>query len=104
VLRGVSFEVAAGEILGIGGLLGAGRTEILQAISGATQGQVSGEILIGGRPVTVTSPVDARRLGIAYVTEDRKMQGLHLKDTITDNVRPAAGRTIGALRHPGFPR
>jgi ribose transport system ATP-binding protein len=99
VLRGVSFEVAAGEILGIGGLLGAGRTEILQAISGATQGQVSGEILIGGRPVTVTSPVDARRLGIAYVTEDRKMQGLHLKDTITDNV---ALPLVGRLAHFGI--
>ncbi|MDB5555532.1 MAG: sugar transporter ATP-binding protein [Rhizobium sp.] len=93
VLRGVSFDVAAGEILGVGGLLGAGRTEILQAISGATEGQVGGQILIGGRPVTVTSPVDARRLGIGYVTEDRKTQGLHLKDTITDNIAlPLVGR------------
>ncbi|NLS03984.1 sugar ABC transporter ATP-binding protein [Rhizobium sp. P32RR-XVIII] len=93
VLRGVTFEVAAGEILGIGGLLGAGRTEILQAITGATEGQVGGQILIEGRPVTVTSPVDARRLGIAYVTEDRKVQGLHLHDTITDNVAlPRVGR------------
>ena len=93
VLRGVSFDVAAGEILGVGGLLGAGRTEILQAITGATEGQVGGEILIEGQSVSITSPVDARRLGIAYVTEDRKVQGLHLHDTITDNVAlPLVGR------------
>jgi ribose transport system ATP-binding protein len=93
VLKGVSFDVAAGEILGIGGLLGAGRTEILQAITGAREGQVDGQILIEAKPVTVTSPVDARRLGIGYVTEDRKVQGLHLNDTITDNVAlPLVGR------------
>ncbi|MBY5535527.1 sugar ABC transporter ATP-binding protein [Rhizobium leguminosarum] len=93
VLKGVTFDVAAGEILGIGGLLGAGRTEILQAITGAREGQVDGQILIEGKPVSVTSPVDARRLGIGYVTEDRKGQGLHLNDTILDNVAlPLVGR------------
>ncbi|CAN7644328.1 sugar ABC transporter ATP-binding protein [Rhizobium sp. LjRoot254] len=93
VLKGVTFDVSAGEVLGIGGLLGAGRTEILQAITAAREGQVDGQILIEGKPVNVTSPVDARRLGIGYVTEDRKVQGLHLNDTITDNVAlPLVGR------------
>lgn len=86
VLSSVDFDVAPGEILGIGGLLGAGRTEILQAITGASNGEVGGEILINGQPAAVRSPADARRLGIAFVTEDRKTQGLHLHDTITDNV------------------
>jgi len=86
VLTGVDFDVASGEVLGIGGLLGAGRTEILQAITGASNGEAGGEILIDGQPVTIRSPTDARRLGIAFVTEDRKMQGLHLHDTITENV------------------
>ncbi len=93
VLSGVSFDLAPGEILGIGGLLGAGRTEILQAISGATRGEVGGRIQVDGRPVTIRTPVDARRLGISFLTEDRKTQGLHLADTITDNVSlPLVGR------------
>ena len=93
VLTGVNFDVARGEILGIGGLLGAGRTEILQTITGATNGEAGGEILIDGQPVTIRSPADARRLGIALVTEDRKTQGLHLHDTIRDNVAlPLVGR------------
>jgi ribose transport system ATP-binding protein len=86
VLKGVNFDLAAGEILGIGGLLGAGRTEILETIFGATEGRPSGDIMIDGEPVAIRSPVEARRLGIALVTEDRKSQGLHLRDTITENV------------------
>lgn len=93
VLKNVSFDLAAGEILGIGGLLGAGRTEILETIFGATEGRPGGEVLIEGVPVSIRSPVEARRLGIALVTEDRKSQGLHLRDTITENVAlPLVGR------------
>ncbi|TIL75623.1 MAG: sugar ABC transporter ATP-binding protein [Mesorhizobium sp.] len=72
-LDGVAFDLAEGEILGIGGLLGSGRTEILETI-------------FDGEPVEIRSPRDARRLGIALVTEDRKTQGLHLQASITDNV------------------
>jgi ribose transport system ATP-binding protein len=86
VLRGVSFELHAGEILGIGGLLGSGRTEILETIFGSTTGQAGGEIRMSGAPVDIRAPRDARRLGIAMVTEDRKAQGLHLASSITDNV------------------
>ncbi|WP_208245559.1 sugar ABC transporter ATP-binding protein (plasmid) [Rhizobium sp. T1470] len=93
VLKGVSFEVSPGEILGIGGLLGAGRTEILETIFGSSDGRRGGEIRIDGRLVDIRSPLDARRLGMALVTEDRKTQGLHLRDSIADNVAlPLVGR------------
>jgi ribose transport system ATP-binding protein len=86
VLDGVSFDLAAGEILGIGGLLGSGRTEILETIFGSSGGRAGGAISLDGQPVEIRSPRDARRLGIALVTEDRKTQGLHLQASITDNV------------------
>jgi ribose transport system ATP-binding protein len=93
VLRGVSFDLHAGEILGIGGLLGSGRTEILETVFGAAEGQAGGEIRLYGRPVAIRSPLDARRFGLAMVSEDRKSQGLHLKSSITDNVAlPLVGR------------
>jgi ribose transport system ATP-binding protein len=93
VLRGVSFDLGQGEILGIGGLLGSGRTEILESIFGSTTGRVGGEIRLFGEAVDIRSPLDARRLGIALVTEDRKSQGLHLLSSITDNVAlPLVGR------------
>lgn len=93
VLRGVNFDLRKGEILGIGGLLGSGRTEILESLFGSTTGKASGEIRIHGRPVYIRSPRDARRLGLALVTEDRKGQGLHLRSSITDNVAmPLVGR------------
>jgi len=86
VLHGVSFDLAAGEVLGIGGLLGAGRTEILESLFGASDGLVSGEIQIDNRVADIRAPADARRHGLALVTEDRKAKGLHLEASITDNV------------------
>lgn len=86
VLRGVSFELREGEILGIGGLLGSGRTEILETLFGSTTGQASGEIRLYGDVFDIRTPRDARKLGLALVTEDRKGQGLHLQSSITDNV------------------
>jgi len=86
MLHGVSFDVRAGEILGIGGLLGSGRTEILETLFGSTTGRRGGEIRIDGAPVSVGSPRDARRLRLALVTEDRKAKGLHLEASISDNV------------------
>jgi len=86
VLKGVSFDLHAGEILGIGGLLGSGRTEILESLFGVSRGRSGGEIDLWGRPVDIRSPREARRLGLALVTEDRKSQGLHLDASITDNV------------------
>ncbi len=93
VLESVSFDLRAGEILGIGGLLGSGRTEILETIFGSSEGRSGGDVRLGGQPVEIRSPRDARRLGIALVTEDRKTQGLHLAASITDNVAlPLVGR------------
>jgi len=86
VLDGINFDLHAGEILGIGGLLGSGRTEILETLFGCGNGRADGEIRIDGRMADILSPRDARQLGIALVTEDRKKQGLHLADSITDNV------------------
>ncbi|PND21480.1 D-xylose ABC transporter ATP-binding protein [Ensifer sp. MMN_5] len=93
VLKGVCFDVRAGEILGIGGLLGAGRTEILETIFASNEGLRGGEIRLDGIAVDIRSPRDARRLGFALVTEDRKAKGLHLHESIRDNVAlPLVGR------------
>ena len=96
VLKGVSFDLHAGEILGIGGLLGSGRTEILESLFGAANGRSGGEVTVQGQPFDIRSPRDARRLGLALVTEDRKTQGLHLEASITDNVAlPLVSRLAG---------
>ncbi len=86
VLQGVSFDVRRGEILGIGGLLGSGRTEILELIFGVAGGWRGGDIALDGEPVPLNSAAEACRLGVAMVTEDRKALGLHIASTIRDNV------------------
>ncbi len=91
--RASRFDLSAGEILGIGGLLGSGRTEILETIFGSAEGRRGGEIRLDGEAVDIRSPREARRLGLALVTEDRKTQGLHLRASIVDNVAlPLVGR------------
>ena len=72
-----SFAVRAGEILGFAGLIGAGRTEVARAIFGADP-KSSGTIALGGHEIEVGSPIDAINHGIAYLSEDRKSQGLAL--------------------------
>ena len=99
VLQGVTFDVHPGEILGIGGLLGSGRTEILESIFGVAQGWRDGEIAIEGEAVSINSASDACRLGVAMVTEDRKALGLHIGSTIRDNV---ALPSVGAASRFGF--
>ena len=81
----VSFTVRPGEILGVTGLLGSGRTEIADAIFGARPA-VSGEILIDGRLVRIRSIPAAIAAGIGYVPEDRLSQGLFLEKSIADNI------------------
>ncbi len=90
----VSFDVKKGEVLGIAGLMGAGRTELLMAIFGAWQGRYSREIEIGGEPASIDSPADAIAKGIGFVTEDRKRFGLILEQTILDNMTLAGLRSI----------
>jgi ribose transport system ATP-binding protein len=80
----ISFAVRAGEIVGLAGLVGAGRTDIVRAIAGADIPTV-GEIRIAGTRVVIRSPHDAIRAGIAFITEDRKAQGLVLGMTVREN-------------------
>ena len=92
VLHGVNFDLRRGEILGIGGLLGSGRTEILESIFGAARGWRGGDIMIDGEKAVINSPTDACRLGVALVTEDRKARGLLLASTVRDNMAlPSVG-------------
>ncbi|MDR0362977.1 MAG: sugar ABC transporter ATP-binding protein [Planctomycetota bacterium] len=83
-----SFTLHAGEILGVAGLMGAGRTELARAIFGADP-KAGGEIFVNGARVTVDSPLDAIQAGIGYLSEDRKAYGLALNMRITDNITMA---------------
>ena len=80
----VSFSLHKGEIMGLTGLVGAGRTEVARAIFGADKLH-AGQIFLDGRPITVTSPQDAIRQGIGLLTEDRKTQGLVLGMSVREN-------------------
>ncbi len=82
---GVSFSIRAGEVLGVSGLMGAGRTEIMQAIFGYLPHD-SGKIRVLGKEVDIRSPRQAKKLGIGFITEDRKTEGLMLEDSIQKNV------------------
>jgi rhamnose transport system ATP-binding protein len=84
-VRGISLELKSGEILGIAGLVGSGRTELALTIFGITPA-TSGSILLDGMPVKIDSPEAARDLGIAYIPEDRGVQGLIRTQSIADNV------------------
>lgn len=90
----VSFSVRKGEVLGIAGLMGAGRTELLMAIFGAWKGRLEGEILVEGRRALIGSPADAIVAGIGFVTEDRKRFGLILDQSILDNLTLAGLKEI----------
>ena len=94
VVDNVSFHVRKGEVLGIAGLMGAGRTELLMAIFGAWPGRYSREVVVEGRRVRLDSPAEAIREGIGFVTEDRKRFGLILDQTILDNMTLAGLKRI----------
>ena len=87
--RNVSFKLKKGEILGFGGLVGAGRTEVLRAIFGADKIQ-SGTVKVFGEQVTINHPNKALKHGFGFATEDRKTQGLFLNQNIRDNIAAAA--------------
>jgi ribose transport system ATP-binding protein len=97
LVKDVSFQLKRGEILGFAGLVGAGRTEVARAIFGADPTQ-SGEVLLDGKRVTIHSPTDAVRYGIAYLSEDRKRFGLALDlDVETNTVLAAFNKFVGPL-------
>ncbi|MEM9479289.1 MAG: sugar ABC transporter ATP-binding protein, partial [Verrucomicrobiota bacterium] len=81
----VDFELRSGEIVGMAGLVGAGRTELSRAIFGVDK-KLEGEVRVNGEEVRLRSPRDAMRAGIAYVPEDRKAHGLIVSLSIRDNV------------------
>ena len=97
LVRNVSFSVVAGEVFGIAGLLGAGRTETLEVLFGLHAGTSGGEIRIEGERARLLNPVDAKAAGIALVTEDRKRDGLVLGAGIDRNAELAVLRTIAAF-------
>jgi ribose transport system ATP-binding protein len=91
--RGVSLRVRRGEVVGLAGLMGSGRTELLETLYGAgSPGQRSGRVLLEGREVEIASPRQALAAGIGFVPEDRKDLGLVLGQSVSTNV------TIAALR------
>lgn len=85
VFEGVNFTVSKGEVLGIAGLVGAGRTELVRTIAGVDRA-TSGEIFVNGEKVKIHSPADAIKHGIVMVPEDRKGQGLNLERTGAQNI------------------
>lgn len=89
-LENISFEVQRGEILGIAGLMGAGRTELINTIFGAYSGKWSGKVYRDGEYVQFRSPKDAIRQGIALVSEDRKQYGLILDNDVVRNMTLAS--------------
>ena len=85
VFSDISFQVRRGEIVGLAGLIGAGRTDIARVLFGIDRAD-SGEVVIGGRRAAIKSPADAMRLGIVYVPEDRHEHGLVLDFSIAANI------------------
>lgn len=96
--KGISLTVRAGEIVGLAGLVGSGRSELAQTIFGATPAE-SGQILLSGQPVHIRSPGAARTLGVAYVPEDRATQGLVRPMTVRENFSLAS---LGRVARFGF--
>ena len=85
LLHDVGFELRRGEILGFAGLMGAGRTEVARAVVGADP-ITAGTITLRGRPVRISTPAEAARLGIGYLSEDRKHLGLLLEQDVNANI------------------
>lgn len=83
-LKNISFNVRKGEIVGFAGLVGAGRSEVMRAVFGL-DAITGGEILVNGKPVRIKSPADAIKLGMGFVPEDRKNEGLFLRMSVMKN-------------------
>ncbi|HJV69883.1 multiple monosaccharide ABC transporter ATP-binding protein [Ideonella sp.] len=98
VVKGVNLNVRRGEIVGIAGLMGAGRTELAMSVFGRSWGhRITGTALMGGQPVDLSSVQKAVNAGLAYVTEDRKALGLVLNESIACNTTLA--NLPGVSRH-----
>ncbi len=98
IIHGVSFDLRRGEILGLAGLMGAGRTEVIEGIFGIKKID-AGEIMIKGKPVQINSPADAIKHGLALLTEDRKLTGIMGVLPVRDNMMIAS---LGSYAARGF--
>jgi ribose transport system ATP-binding protein len=96
-VRGIDFAVRAGEVLGLYGLIGAGRSEAMEAIFGVRQ-KTAGKLFWKGAPIDIRNPREAVKLGIGLVPEDRKRQGLVLGMSAQDNTTLALMRRLGLFR------
>ena len=94
-LHDVSFDLRKGEILGVTGLLGSGRTELALALFGLAKPS-SGEIILNGKSVKIPSPIAAQKLRIGYVPEDRLTEGLCLQQPIADNIALASLKRLSS--------
>jgi ABC-type sugar transport system ATPase subunit len=93
ILDDISLSVRQGEIVGVAGLMGAGRTQLLEALFGVyPPGQLSGQIILKGQPVVFSSPHEAIEHGLGLIAEDRKQQSLVLERSVTENTSLAALR------------
>lgn len=94
----ISFSVRTGEILGVAGLVGAGRTEMAKAVFGVDH-RDSGEILVDGKSINIRAPLNAIQAGLGYLPEDRKLQGLFLRMAVCTNISAA---NIPSVSRNGF--
>ncbi len=85
LFENISFKVRKGEVFGIAGLMGAGRSEVMETVFGLRRAD-AGAVKVHGREVQIQSPADGIRHGIAFITEDRQMKGLNLKASVRDNI------------------
>lgn len=99
VLNDISFELRAGEVLGIGGLMGAGRTELLMHLFGALGRRTHGRIVLDGKPLSATTPEGILREGLVLVSEDRRRYGLVLEHEIGFNLSLSS---LGKFSTAGF--
>jgi ABC-type sugar transport system ATPase subunit len=84
-IKDVSFELKSGEVLGVAGLEGAGRTELIECLFGVLK-KDSGQILINGKEVSIASPIKAKKNGLAYITKERKKAGLFIGLSVDENI------------------
>jgi ABC-type sugar transport system ATPase subunit len=98
-LKDISFELYAGEVLGIAGLMGAGRTELLESIFGASAQTPTGEIYLQGKQIAPRHPAEAQKMGLALVTEDRKRLGIFTAMNVGKNISLC---NLSAMQRGGF--
>jgi L-arabinose transport system ATP-binding protein len=100
-VKDVSFDVCSGEVVGLAGLMGAGRSELAEAIFGQDR-LLAGSIAVGGKPVALRIPADAIHAGIGFAPEDRKSQALLLLRSVKDNISLAIPDLISRLTFVDF--